>query len=102
MTFSILGTLESENLSLTFYAPDRSNKNVSRQDARLPARGQAKHVKKDPTVSFRPKGEIFLKIPRIARDDGLGPSPWRPLRLCARHVLKIRFLNEGSEGKNRW
>jgi hypothetical protein len=61
MTFSILGTLESENLSLTFYAPDRSNKNVSRQDARLPARGQAKHVKKDPTVSFRPKGEIFLR-----------------------------------------
>jgi len=30
---------------------------------------------------------------------GFGPWPWRPLRLCASHVLRIRFLNEVSEGK---
>jgi hypothetical protein len=77
---------------------------------RLPGRGQAKHVKKDPAVSFRPKGEIFLRSLAFARDDGLSPSPWRPLRpfgvaqgmLCASHVLKIRFLNEGSEEMKEW
>ena len=77
---------------------------LSRQDlsACRHVQTDAKHAKKDPAVSFRPKGEIFLRSLAFARDDGLGPSPWRPLRLCASHVLKIRFLNEGSEGKNEW
>jgi len=37
---------------------------------------------KERLLSFRPTGEIFLKS-LVARDDGLGPSPWRPLLLCA-------------------
>jgi hypothetical protein len=36
------------------------------------------------------------------RKMGFGASPWRPLRLCASRVLKFRFLNEVSEGENKW
>ena len=51
-----------------------------RRNARLPWRAQAKHVKKDPAVSFRPKGEIFL-----APSNSLGMMGQAPLLggLCA-------------------
>ena len=36
--------------------------------------------RKDPAVSFRPKGEIFLRSLASARDDGPQPVTFAPLR----------------------
>ena len=53
---------------------ERLQQKLSRQDA--------KHAKKD-SLSFRPKGASFLDLSHSLGMTGLGPSPWRPLRLCA-------------------
>jgi hypothetical protein len=94
MTFSILSTLECANLSLTFYAPNQSNKNVS---CRTPS-----NVKK----SRNPLSSPFDKRGKEGDLRNLGglcvPSALLRGMLCARHVLKIRFLNEGSEGMKEW
>src|SRR5437867_10898779 len=41
-----------------------------------------RQARKERLLSFRPTGEIFLRS-LVAKVTGLGPSPWRPLLLCA-------------------
>ena len=48
-----------------------------------PRRKDAKFGKKD-SLSFRPKGEIFLRSLAFARDDGPRPVTFAPWRLCGR------------------
>jgi hypothetical protein len=59
----------------------RRNRNISRKACPERRRRDAKAQKKT-ALSFRPKGEIFLRSLASTRDDGPGPSlgafaPWR-------------------------
>ena len=44
-------------------------------------------------LSFRPKGEIYLRSLALARDDGPRPVTLVPLRLCERYSFPIRIFS---------
>jgi len=67
-------------VTITFTTVSRLTKNLSRQACPEPCRRDAKHAKKDP-LSFRPKGEIFLRSLASARDDGPRPVTLAPFAL---------------------
>jgi len=53
------------------------NRNISRKDAKAcPERRRRSRA-----LSFRPKGEIFLRSLAFTRDDGPCPVTWRSWRL---------------------
>jgi|SRR3990170_8141202 len=57
---------------------------VSRKDAKTPSENE---------LSFRPKGEIFLRSLTVVRDDCPSPPNFAPLRLGAINFLAVVLFN---------
>src|SRR3972149_2433085 len=51
----------------------------------------SRQARKERALSFRPKGEIFLRSLAFARDDRPRPITLAPLRLGARHSFSNLF-----------
>src|SRR6266852_5141680 len=75
---------KSENLSLTFNAANRGDKKRCR--AKTPS------TQRKTLCHFDQREKSFLDLSHSLGMTALGPSPWRPLRLCARHVFSDFFF----------
>ena len=75
-------------------------KNAKKKSDYLPQR--RKDAKRE-IMSFRPKGEIFVRSLALARDDGLCPSlsVFALLRLCSGHALREKSPNPISLSPRR-